>query len=1125
MQEAPDGNEGMRVRGSGPHILRSEDSDKWPAKLAVFESTPPNGALQLPDPHGPLKDPCMRRLIHNTVIFVRATTRVSLALVLLAAVLVTLLVTDTERDISSQWVDEQVQGFPDEFARYMHAITTSDDETTSGYQPGYRRSTLTRLKEVRKGSGQMLPWVERGPGNVGGRTRGLVIDRNDPTGATWLAGSVSGGIWRTTTSGNTWTPVTEDAPRLSISSIAQAPSDPQILYAGTGEGFPNGDAAIGDGILKSVDGGLTWFVLPSTTGGRDFLFVNRVIISDTDSELVLAAAQEGIWRSTDGGSSWDMVLEANGFFGFYQIIAEPGNFSTQYATDEIVGVWKSDDAGLTWYPSSDGIAEAGSGNRIEIDVSPADPATLFALVEDRSEGGTDPVYISRNGGENWLPFLPMSGSFNPDIAGEQGWYDQMVHAHPFDPDVVFMGGIQMYRLTGRNTTTTLRRFLGVNQEGTQSFLDFVDFGASHLGGGLRLGTEEEESTISEASMVSVEIRFGPGRSQMAHRFVPPDQSGVDFVDYPYEDYVPVPFEVWDITNNRQLHVSFRDRENNGAFDLDTYDRDSPDREYVLVSSRTYTPGAPDPDIGQDGGVRNDLAYFFWPILASEATWDPSALPESTLRLNYGEVEAPTRLTSIVGSGIHVDQHVMRSFNTGTSGSAFRLVAGNDGGVYFSGDGGQNWTGRFRGYNTTQFYGVDKKPGENAYIGGTQDNGSWRSQDNPSPSSSWIKAGGGDGFDVIWHKQNGQQMIATSQYTYITRSLNGGSTFSVAMTDLTDTGNSCECAQFITSLSSRADNSNVVYTLGESGVWRSRNFAGTWSLIPIPASEWGYAGVSGKVHVSNADGDIVLAGYEMDPVGGGGDVAGNLQVSSDDGATFSSATTPSWAPGRLTGLSSSFEDPNTIYVTFSQFGSPKIIRSTNLGETWEDLTAFRSGPNDVISSNGFPDVSTFDVIDFPNSPVIWAATEIGLVESVDDGATWRLADNGLPAVSIWQMKLIDGQVVLATHGRGVWTVPASAAISVATEPDASLPTEFVIESAWPNPFGPELNVSWVAPQAAAIRIELIDIQGRVASTLFTGTVAAGRQQQRFTTTGLASGAYFLRIRSGDRVLSRSVMKVR
>ncbi len=129
-----------------------------------------------------------------------------------------------------------------------------------------------------------------------------------------------------------------------------------------------------------------------------------------------------------------------------------------------------------------------------------------------------------------------------------------------------MGGLQIHRLT-ETGEREVSYFAGSEEEATSSFLSFISLGALHLGGALRLGTEEPESTISASQMVSVELRFGSGRSRFAHRFVPPDVSGVDFADYPYRDYVEVPFEVWDITNNRQLHVSFRDRSDDGLFDL------------------------------------------------------------------------------------------------------------------------------------------------------------------------------------------------------------------------------------------------------------------------------------------------------------------------------------------------------------------------------------------------------------------------------------------------------------------------------------------------------------------------------------------------------------------------------
>lgn len=1023
---------------------------------------------------------------------------------------------------SSIETDSFRQGFPDEFARHFHEITVPEGAERSGYTAGYRRTALQTLKAIKKGGSEILPWVERGPGNVGGRTRGIVIDANDQSGNTILAGSVAGGIWRTEDAGITWEAMTEDAPRLTITSIAQAASNPDVLYAGTGEGFPNADAAIGDGIMKSTDGGLTWSFLESTTGGTDFLFVNRVIVSETDENLVLAAAQTGIWRSTDGGGSWTKTQDRGSFYGYYQIIAEPGNFSNQYAVDDGTGVWKSTDAGLTWQESNSGLVEAGSGSRIELDVSPVEPNRLYALVENGS--GIDPTYVSVDRGETWSLMAAGTGTTNADIAGTQGWYDLLVHAHPAFVDRAFMGGIGLYRLNQTGDTSLRMFFDGADQENTESFLSFVNFGAPHLGGGLRLGIEEEESTITEEQMVSVEVRFGLGKAQMAHRYVPADQSGVDFVDYPYVDYVEVPFEVWDITNNRQLGVSFRDREGNGVFDLSEYNAEDVDREYVLISARNYTGDTPDAALSVDGGLRTDLAYFFWPVLATGATWDPDNLPESLLRFNWLEQETSERALTQIGNGVHVDQHVMRSVRTGTGDDAFRLVLGNDGGVFVSNDGGQNWISRFRGYNTTQFYGVDKKPGRTIYLGGTQDNGSWRSLGNPGPTSSWFNAGGGDGFDTVWHKQDDRKLLTTSQYTYIRRSVDGGISFDDAITGLLDTGQENQ-SQFLTALSARTDNSDVVYTIGGSGVWRSADFAETWQLRPIPASEWGYTGGSGKVHVSNANGDIVWAGYEMDPTSSGSDNAGHLHRSLDNGATFEPMPTPSWAPGRISGLNSSHENPNEVFVTFAFFGRPKVIRSLDAGQTWEDLSGFRTGSSGVVSSNGFPDVTTYDVLDFPGTNIIWAATEIGIVESRDNGATWQIADNGLPAVSIWQMRLLDDEVVLATHGRGIWTLPLT---TVATDTERAfevLPESFQIESAWPNPFQDQVTVQWSQPETESVRIDVFDVQGRRVATLHEGMLAAGIHDVTWDASTAVAGAYWIRMTTDSGSQTRSIVKAR
>jgi hypothetical protein len=111
------------------------------------------------------------------------------------------------------------------------------------------------------------------------------------------------------------------------------------------------------------------------------------------------------------------------------------------------------------------------------------------------------------------------------------------------------------------------------------------------------------------------------------------------------------------------------------------------------------------------------------------------------------------------------------------------------------------------------------------------------------------------------------------------------------------------------------------------------------------------------------------------------------------------------------------EPNTAYALFSFFGRPKVIRTTDLGQSWTDISGF--GTNKV-SNNGFPDVAVYCLYVMPDNPnIIWAGTEIGIVESQDNGATWALLNN-FPNVSVWDMKGQDDQIVIATHGRGIWT---------------------------------------------------------------------------------------------------------
>lgn len=146
-----------------------------------------------------------------------------------------------------------------------------------------------------------------------------------------------------------------------------------------------------------------------------------------------------------------------------------------------------------------------------------------------------------------------------------------------------------------------------------------------------------------------------------------------------------------------------------------------------------------------------------------------------------------------------------------------------------------------------------------------------------------------------------------------------------------------------------------------------------------------------------------------------DNTGNLFVSQDGGLSFEAV--PNFDNiGLCTGIYSHPTDMNTAFAVFSVSNSPKVLKTTDLGQTWVDISGYSANS----TSTGFPNVATFALQAMPyDDNVLWAGTEIGLFETIDGGATWNIV-NDFPAVTIWDFKIKDGQVIIATHGRGIWT---------------------------------------------------------------------------------------------------------
>jgi len=282
-------------------------------------------------------------------------------------------------------------------------------------------------------------WTWLGPGNIGGRIAALHLS---PAG-TMFAASVGGGLWKSANEGATWTPVDDFLAVLSTTTIATDPTNANVMYAGTGEGFGNGGAIRGAGVFKSTDGGTTWSQLASTNGSGWYA-VNWLTIS-SDGAVILAATTSmtsdstgGIWRSTDGGASWTKVAEGANI-GYVEL--HPTDPSKAIASTRSGQALYSTDGGASW-SASDSIS---SEKRVQVAYTRAHPSIVYATVDQ--DGGQ--LWRSSDGGVNYTKVN--SGS---KFLGDQGWVHNAIWIDPTNANTLVLGGLDLWRSTDGGVTLT-----------------------------------------------------------------------------------------------------------------------------------------------------------------------------------------------------------------------------------------------------------------------------------------------------------------------------------------------------------------------------------------------------------------------------------------------------------------------------------------------------------------------------------------------------------------------------------------------------------------------------------------------------------------------------------------------
>jgi hypothetical protein len=373
-------------------------------------------------------------------------------------------------------------GFDDEEGADAYEFMRLRNPTTGLIPQDIRKKELAFAATLPANNAQRsLQWQNRGPYNLGGRTRALALDVTNEN--IILAGQVSGGMWRSTDAGDHFTQCTQPQQIHSTTCVVQdkRAGHTNVWYYGTGEHYGIVNAAgfssqfSGDGIFKSTDGGLSWAQLPSTTSSspatlyqkRDFDFVWDMVTdaSNTAQDEVYAAVVNGIWRSTDGGTSWTPVLGLDTSVATISAYSDIAITSTGvlYATisseTASKGIWRSDD-GITWTNITPNAFPATYA-RIEIGIAPSDETQVYFIAQTPGSGTTGHnlwkyKYNSGNGtgaGGTWvnrtanIPDDHCTGYYNFDFRkyNSQSSYDMFMAVHPTDPNLVFLGGTNIYR--------------------------------------------------------------------------------------------------------------------------------------------------------------------------------------------------------------------------------------------------------------------------------------------------------------------------------------------------------------------------------------------------------------------------------------------------------------------------------------------------------------------------------------------------------------------------------------------------------------------------------------------------------------------------------------------------------
>ncbi len=987
---------------------------------------------------------------------------------------------------------------------------------------------------LRKGvtSTTALDFKSRGPVNRGGRVRALGIDvRSTSTSSVIIAAGVSGGIWRSTNNGSSWTQTSLPSQINSATCIAQdtRSGHQDTWYVGTGEAAGNsaaggGGGYLGNGIFKSTDNGLSWALLPSTSSNtpqsfdNSFDYVHNIAVNKSTG-TIYAVAINTIVSSKDGGVTWVLELSSSKNASFSDVVASASGkiFASINSTVPGSGIWKKTSDVATWT----NITPSGfpaTYNRIVIAVAPSDEEQIYLLANTPGSGKEGhSFWSSSNGGTSWTNYSNNLPDTEGDVAGysSQGSYDMVIAVKPDDKNFVVFGGTNLHRSTDGMTSK------------------LTNTSANWIGG---YAVANDISQYKNHHPDQHALAFAPYNSSILYSG---DDGGVQVTNNILQNTIS-----WNDINNGFITSQFY------SIAMDQATANDPvllgglqDNGNYFVNSTSATAPWVEMIAGGDGAisaVANGKDYYY--IETQNGNLVRLKLNSAGQQTSW-TVAKPT----ISANYLFINPYVLDPNNSKImyfcAGDSLRrnsdLTAIPD---YSNNPTSVNWSvlSNTKTGNIITAVSASKTPANIVYYG-SADGQIFRLNNantgNPSPTNISSGKGLPSGYvsSLAIDPSNANNVLAVfSNYGIISLyyTSNGGSSWSAVAgnleenTDGSGNGPSCRWATI-----THFGGGTTFLVATSAGLYSTKSLSGMSTKWEHESPNGIGVSVCTMVKTREVDGNVVVATH------GSGVYSATISNNTENvvilSENFDSETFPptnwtqtiktsdaTWAKGNVTDNNFNTVDPTSVYSAICPWKAvdqDELLFSPSMNFPEGEISLnFHVGYNSNFLSKAT--VGLYITLDSgANWTLLWVAA--------NDGFTWKwrevtidlsaYANNSNVNLS-WRYKGNDGDNIAIDNVKITGQV-------VGVDEETIVPAKFELAQNYPNPFNPTTTINYSVVNSGLITLKVYNIRGEVVSELVNKSQSVGKYSVTFDASNLASGTYIYELQNnGNRIAKKMLL---